>query len=73
MARPLFPHACCPPDNLDALPLSEDLVTGLEHLVPERCPTIDMSDRAIWVYTGKRDLVKALRAAWERQKKRAFN
>lgn len=73
MASPTFPYVYYPPDNLDALPLSEDLVTGLEHLVPERCPTIDMSDRAIWMYTGKRDLVKALRAAWERQKKRAFS
>lgn len=73
MASHIFPTVYRLPDSLDSLPFSEDLVAGLEHLVPERCPTIDMSDRAIWVYTGKRDLVKALRAAWERQKKRAFN
>lgn len=73
MTPPLFPHASRPPDTLDALPLSEELVAGLEHLVPERCPAIDMSDRAIWLYSGKRALVKALRAAWERQKKRALN
>lgn len=73
MPTPLFPHASRPPDNLDDLPLSEELVAGLERLVPERCPVIDMSDRAIWLYSGKRELVKALRAAWERQKKRALN
>ena len=72
MASPVFPLASRPPDNLDALPLSEELVSGLEHLIPERCPAIDMSDRAIWIYSGKRELVKALRAAWERRKKRAL-
>lgn len=57
-----------PADGLDGLPLSEELVAGLEQLVPERCPTLDMPERAIWHYVGKRELVKALRAAWERQR-----
>lgn len=73
MTNPIFPHASRPPDSLDDLPLSEELVSGLERLVPERCPAIDMSDRVIWLYSGKRALVKALRAAWERQKKHALN
>lgn len=73
MTSPLFPLGSRLPDNLDGLPLSEELVSGLEHLIPERCPAIDASDRAIWLYSGKRELVKAIRAAWERQKKRALN
>lgn len=72
MPLPLSPPASRPPDNLDALPLSEELVAGLERLVPERCPSLDMTDRAIWFYAGKRALATALRAAWERQKKHAL-
>ena len=47
---------------LDA-PLSAELVAALDRLFPERCPRPDQDERDIWMYAGKRDLVRALIAA----------
>jgi len=39
---------------------SADLVQELDRLFPERCPSAQDSEREIWVYTGKRELVRNL-------------
>lgn len=41
-------------------PISKELVDYLERTVPERCPSLSMSDREIWLYAGKRELVRGL-------------
>lgn len=39
---------------------SVDLVALLDDLVPDKCPTIEMTEREIWMYAGKRELVQKL-------------
>lgn len=56
--------------TLDDLPLTEELVDGLDKLVPHRCPTASQSEREIWMYAGKRALVDALLVACKRQKEK---
>lgn len=56
--------------TLDDLPLTEELVDGLDKLVPHRCPTASQGEREIWMYAGKRALVDALMVACKRQKEK---
>lgn len=56
--------------TLDDLSLTEELVDGLDKLVPHRCPTASQSEREIWMYAGKRALVDALMVACKRQKEK---
>lgn len=56
--------------TLDDLPLTEELVEGLDKLVPHRCPAVSQSEREIWMYAGKRALVDALMVACKRQKEK---
>jgi hypothetical protein len=42
-------------------------VDGLDKLVPHRCPLPDQSEREIWMYAGKRQLVDALKTAMVRR------
>lgn len=58
--------------TLDDLPLTEELVDGLDKLVPHRCPTASQSEREIWMYAGKRALVDALMVACKRQKEKSL-
>ena len=37
--------------------IDEALIIKLKELFPERCPTIDMTDREIWLYSGFQDLL----------------
>ena len=53
--------------SLDDLPLTPDLVDGLDKLGPPRCPLPDQSEREIWMYAGKRQLVDALKTAMVRR------
>lgn len=41
-------------------PLSKELIDYLEATVPEQCPHLHMSDREIWLYAGKRAIVRGL-------------
>jgi len=50
--------------------VSEALITHLESLYPEQCPSLRMSDREIWVMVGQRNIVRALRARYEEQESR---
>jgi len=44
-----------------AIPVhSVDLIEWLNKAYPSRCPSTSMSDRDIWVYTGKRQLIEGL-------------
>ena len=53
---------------LDA-PLSAELVAALDRLFPERCPRPDQDERDIWMYAGKRELVRNLITVLERQER----
>lgn len=56
--------------SFDDLPLTKEVVEGLDRLVPHRCPTSSQSERDIWMYAGKRSLVDALLAAYRRQQEK---
>lgn len=70
MYPPLVPSAKAKVQTLDDLPLTEELVDGLDKLVPHRCPTASQSEREIWMYAGKRALVDALMVACKRRKEK---
>lgn len=40
--------------------LTEDTINDLNRAFPERCPAITDSEREIWMYAGKRELVRYL-------------
>ncbi len=40
--------------------LSRDMLETLERAFPERCPRVNDTEREIWMYAGKRDLVRYL-------------
>lgn len=55
-------------NNMDPLPpIPQNLVDKLEEIIPERCPSLSMSDREIWFYAGKRELVRILKDHYESQ------
>lgn len=58
------------PQTLDDIPLSRELIQWLEKTIPERCPDIADTERQIWMYAGKRALVRSLTAAYERQQRK---
>jgi hypothetical protein len=37
----------------------------LEKGFPDKCPTTSMTDREIWVYAGKVQLIRIIRAKYE--------
>lgn len=39
---------------------ASDLILKLDAAFPEKCPDPSMSDREIWMYAGKRELVRGL-------------
>jgi hypothetical protein len=41
--------------------ISKKLIDKLEEIIPEKCPHLSMSDRDIWFYAGKRELVRILK------------
>ena len=49
--------------------LTRELVEGLDALVPERCPGLKQPEREIWMYAGKRELVRNLITVLERQER----
>lgn len=42
---------------------------GLDALVPEHCPGLKQPEREIWMYAGKRELVRNLITVLERQER----
>lgn len=59
------------PQGLEEITIPKDLVDWLNRTVPERCPDIQDTERAIWMYAGKRELVRSLIHAYERQQIKA--
>ena len=47
--------------------IDEALIIKLKELFPDRCPTIDMTDREIWLYSGQVKLVKVLESVYIEQ------
>lgn len=46
---------------MEALPFqSAALIEQLDKEIPERCPDPTWTEREIWVYTGKRQLINSL-------------
>jgi hypothetical protein len=55
---------------MESIPLlSVDLIAALDELYPERCPSVKDSDRDIWLYAGKRELVRLLKVRVEQDRK----
>lgn len=48
-------------------PLSQELIDYLNATVPEKCPDPRTPDREIWMYSGKRELVRGLIAQFHSQ------
>jgi len=36
---------------------SDDLIKILDKEIPHKCPNVKMTDRDIWIYSGKRELI----------------
>lgn len=53
------------PVDLKVPGLTREAVSALDALIPERCPDIHDSERAIWIYAGKRELVNFLKRQME--------
>lgn len=54
-------------------PLSQELIDILNELVPERCPSLNDTERNIFFYAGQRYLVTTLTEAWNWQKRNISN
>ena len=52
-------------------PIDEALIKRLEEVIPEQCPDINDSERAIWMYAGQRQVVRMLRAVYLEQQDEA--
>lgn len=55
------------------VPLLKETVEALDKLFPERCPRPLDKKREIWMYAGKRELVRNLIKCFELQKERTYN
>ena len=54
------------------VPLLKETVEALDKLFPERCPHPLDEERRIWIYSGKRELVRDLVRCYEMQQERAY-
>lgn len=53
---------------MESLPvIPEDLLEELEERFPDRCPSPSMSDREIWMEVGAQQVIRLLRAEFNRQ------
>lgn len=48
-------------------PISKELIDYLDATVPEKCPDLNASEREVWAYVGKRQLVRGLIAQFQAQ------
>jgi len=44
---------------------TEEMLKVMENAFPDRCPSVDMADRAIWIYAGKVEMLRIMRAKLE--------
>ena len=47
--------------------IDEVLIRKLEEIYPDKCPSIETSDREIWRYGGQVELVRMLRSVYNEQ------
>ena len=47
--------------------IDEELIRKLEEIYPDKCPSIETSDREIWRYGGQVELVRMLRSVYNEQ------
>ena len=47
--------------------ISEPLLRKLQEMFPEKCPTIEMTEREIWIYSGQVKLVNMLESVYIEQ------
>lgn len=47
--------------------IPNDLIEHLDRRFPHRCPRLEDTDRGIWIYSGKRELVEFLKETHRRQ------
>ena len=47
--------------------IDEVLIRKLEEIYPDRCPSIETSDREIWRYGGQVELGRMLRSVYNEQ------
>lgn len=53
---------------MEKLPmLAADLITELDAIYPERCPTLTTTEREIFWYAGQRELVRNLKSRLEQE------
>lgn len=55
--------------NLIDVPMSEDMIVGLEKLFPLRCPSLSQSERDIFFYAGQVKLIEMCRQVLNMQQK----
>ena len=53
--------------NITEAHVSKELIDLLEKLIPEKCPSLNDSERDIFFYAGQRHLVVLLRSAYNLQ------
>lgn len=46
---------------------SKELVEWLEATFRDRCPTVEMTDREVWIAAGSAQVVRKVRVEYERQ------
>jgi hypothetical protein len=53
-------------------PYAQDLILQLDEWIPHRCPSPSQSDREIWMYAGKRQLIDHLLSRLEYTEENAY-
>ena len=46
---------------------AKTFIEALDKVYPERCPKLDQNDREIWMYAGKRELIRQMKQKLELQ------
>jgi hypothetical protein len=48
-------------------PISKALIEHLNSLVPEKCPSLNMTEKEVWFYSGQRFLINLLNDVYKEQ------
>ena len=60
-----------PPSSFPGVP--KELAEALDKAFPERCPEPEWSDREVWIYTGRRLVVRHILNKFNEQVKAAID
>lgn len=47
--------------------ITRELIEYLDHIIPDRVPSLEVSDRELWAHIGKVHLVRHLKSIHEEQ------